>query len=83
MPIAGISINSLIRTQGIGDMYEIFLDCQRDGIDYNLAYIPKAFDLKPIEDLDPVCMGKLFDLGYQLARVGFPWGASRLIRRFN
>lgn len=73
LPIAGVSINSLIRTQGIGDMYRIYLDCQRDGLDYNLAYIPEDFDLKPNEDFDPVYMGKLFDLGYQLARNGYPW----------
>jgi predicted acylesterase/phospholipase RssA len=73
LPIAGISIDSLIRTQGIGDMYRIYLDCQRDGIDYNLAYIPEVFDQKPAEDFDPVYMGKLFDLGYELARSGYPW----------
>ena len=71
--IAGISIDSLIRTQGIGDMYRIYLDCQRDGIDYNLAYIPEDFDAKPNEEFDPVYMGRLFDLGYQLAKKGYPW----------
>lgn len=73
LPIAGVSISSLIRTQGIGDMYRIYLDCQRDGLDYNLAYIPETFDLESTEDFDPVYMGKLFDLGYQMARNGYPW----------
>jgi predicted acylesterase/phospholipase RssA len=71
--IANISISSLIRTQGIGDMYRIYLDCQRDGLDYNLAYIPETFDQKPSEDFDPVYMGKLFDFGYQLAKDGYRW----------
>jgi hypothetical protein len=73
LPIAGVSINSLIRTQGIGDMYRIYLDCQRDGLDYNLAYISEVFDQKPSEDFDKVYMGKLFDLGYQLAKNGYQW----------
>ena len=73
MPIAGESINSLIRTQGIGDMYRIYLNCQRDGIDYNLAYIPDHFDRKTTETFDPVYMGKLFELGYQMAKDGYPW----------
>ena len=73
LPIAGVSISSLIRTQGIGDMYRIYLDCQRDGLEFNMAYIPRTFDLKPNEDFDPVYMGKLFDLGYQMARNGYPW----------
>ena len=73
LPIANVSISSLIRTQGIGDMYRIYLDCQRDGLDYNLAYIPRTFDLKPKEEFDPVYMGELFDLGYQMARNSYPW----------
>jgi len=73
LPIADISISSLIRTQGIGDMYRIYLDCQRDGMGYNLAYIPESFDLKPKESFDPVYMGHLFNLGYQMAQTGYPW----------
>ena len=71
--VAGISINSLIRTQGIGDMYRIYLDCRRDGLDYNLAYIRADFDVKPKEDFDPVFMGELFDLAYRMAKNGYPW----------
>ena len=63
----------LLRTQGIGDMYRIYLDCQRDGLDYNLAYITDDFDMKPKEDFDPVYMGALFDLGYRMAEKGYPW----------
>ena len=73
MRIAGVSIDSLIRTQGIGDMYRIYLDCQRDGIAYNLAYISEEFDQPSNEDFDPVYMGKLFDYGHQLAENGYPW----------
>lgn len=73
LPIASVSIDSLIRTQGIGDMYRIYLDCQRDGIDFNLAYIPEEFDAKPTEDFDPVYMGTLFDFAYARAKDGYPW----------
>ena len=73
LQLTGVSITSLIRTQGIGDLDRIYLDCERDGIDFHLAYIPGDFDLKPNEDFDPVYMGKLFDLGYQLAKKGYPW----------
>jgi predicted patatin/cPLA2 family phospholipase len=73
LPIASRTINSLIRTQGIGDLYQIFSLCKRDGNDFNLAYIPSDFIEKPSEAFDPVYMGKLFDLGYQMAREGYPW----------
>ena len=73
LQLAGVTVTSLIRTQGIGDLDRIYLDCERDSIDFHLAYIPGDFDLKPKEEFDPVYMGKLFDLGYQLAKKGYPW----------
>jgi predicted acylesterase/phospholipase RssA len=73
IPIANRAISSLIRTQGIGDMYRMYFSAQRDGIDYHLAYIPDEFDERPKEMFDPVYMRKLFDLGYQMGKSKFPW----------
>ena len=39
MTIAGRAISSLIQSQGIGDLYRIYLTTQRDGVAYNLAYV--------------------------------------------
>ena len=72
-PILNRSISSLIRTQGIGDLYRIYLSAQRDGMDYNVAFIPSDFNEKPKEEFDPEYMGKLFALGYQMAKNGYPW----------
>lgn len=72
-PISGRTISSLIRTQGTGDLYRIYLGAQRDGLDYNLASIPADFNEKPQEPFDSAYMRKLFDLGYRLAREGYPW----------
>ncbi len=71
--IASRTIDSLIRTQGIGDLYKIYSLCERDGNDFNLAYIPSDFAEEPTEGFDPEYMGKLFDLGYQMAKSGYPW----------
>ena len=73
LPIAGRSIESLIRTQGIGDLYQIYALCQRDGNIFNLSYIPATFEEEPAEPFDPVYMSKLYDLGYQRAIKGYPW----------
>jgi predicted patatin/cPLA2 family phospholipase len=73
VPILSNTVDTLIRTQGIGDLYRIYIGAQRDGIDYNLAFIPSDFEEKPKETFDPVYMGKLFDLGYQMAQNGYPW----------
>jgi hypothetical protein len=37
LSIAGRAINSLIQSQGVGDLYKIYAETQRDGIDFNLV----------------------------------------------
>jgi predicted patatin/cPLA2 family phospholipase len=73
LPIASRTIASLIRTQGIGDIYQIYALCKRDGNDFNLAYIPSDFTEESTEAFDPVYMGKLLERGYQMALEGYPW----------
>ncbi len=73
LPIASRTIDSLIRTQGIGDLYQIYALCERDGNDFNLAYIPSDFTEEATEGFDPVYMRKLLDLGYQKAIEGYVW----------
>ena len=71
--IAGRSISSLVRNNGYGDLYRLYLEAQQGGIDFNLAYIPNEFNMKSKEPFDPEYMGKLFDLGYRMALSGYPW----------
>ncbi len=75
MSIASRAIDSLIQTQGIGDLYRLYLTTKRDGVDFNLAYIPATFNAKPTESFDPVYMTKLFDVGYRAATQpgGYVW----------
>jgi hypothetical protein len=77
MPIASRSIGNLIRTQGVGDRYQIYRLCEPDGNEFNLAYIPPDFAEEPTEGFDPVYMTKPFDLGYELARNGYAWKKAR------
>ena len=73
LTIAGRAISSLIQTQGVGDLYRIYLTAQKDGLDYNLAYIGADFNAEHKEDFDTAYMRALFDYGYQLAKKGYPW----------
>lgn len=73
MTIAGRAISSLIHTQGIGDLYRIYLTTQRDGVDFNLAYIPDSFNAPHTEDFDTEFMRQLFAVGYDMAAKGYPW----------
>jgi hypothetical protein len=72
-PIAGRSVSSLVRTQGIGDIYRIFLQTCRDGLEFNLAYIPDDFTERPDGEFDVGYMRKLFDTAYVRASEGYPW----------
>lgn len=74
--ITGRAISTLLRTQGIGDLYRIYLGARRDGIEYNLAYISADFLGEPEEPFDQAYMKKLYRFGYRLARDGYPWAQS-------
>jgi predicted acylesterase/phospholipase RssA len=71
--IAVRSVATLIKTQGIGDLFRIYVGARRDGMDYNLAYVPTEFDAERKSSFDPVYMRKLFDFAHTLAKNGFPW----------
>lgn len=73
MTIAGRAISSLIHTQGIGDLYRIYLTTQRDGVDFNLAFIPDSFNAPHTEDFDTEFMRQLYAVGYDMAAKGYPW----------
>src|SRR4029453_5268686 len=59
MSIATRAIASLTRTQGVGDLYRIYATTQRDGIDYNLTYIPATFDVPQKKQFDTATMRAL------------------------
>ncbi len=76
LDIASRSVSSLIQTQGIGDLYRIFIASQRDGIDFNLAYIPSSFTTELKEPFDTAYMNELFNLGYGLGSKGYQWAKT-------
>jgi predicted patatin/cPLA2 family phospholipase len=67
------SLSTLIKNQGIGDLYRIYAITKRDGIDFNLASIPADFSVGSDEPFDQKYMTALFDRGYQLAAGHYSW----------
>jgi predicted acylesterase/phospholipase RssA len=67
------TVTSLIQTQGVGDLYRIYLSTQRDRMDFNLAYIPETFTTPLNEPFETAYMRALFDLGYARAAAGYQW----------
>lgn len=73
LDIGKAALGSLIRVQGIGDLNTIYLLTQRDGIDYNFAYIDDGFTVPHGKSFDQAYMRQLFQYGYDLGRKGYPW----------
>ena len=73
LPIAFRAITTLIQYQGMGDLYTIFAICQRDNVEYNLAYIPPNFDAPHKTDFDTAYMQALFEVGQRMAVKGQDW----------
>jgi predicted patatin/cPLA2 family phospholipase len=72
-PIASRAINTLIKTQGVGDLYRLMAFAHRDKMDFNLAAIPGDFPSAPEDMFDQEYMNKLFDFAHETARHGYPW----------
>lgn len=78
--IAGATISTLIRTQGVGDLAQTYLNARRDGIDFRLTYIPTEFDAVAQRAFDPEYMRRLFALGRSAGRDGTAWMRPALER---
>ncbi len=72
VPIASRAISTLIKTQGVGDLYRLMAFARRDRMDFNLAALPPDFPPAP-GDFNQEYMNRLFDLGFETARNGYPW----------
>jgi len=71
--IAGRAISTMIATSGLNDVIRIYNITQRDGIDYNLAFIGRDFNETLPAPFDAHYMRTLFDYAYQRARSGYDW----------
>jgi len=74
--IAGKAASSLIGGSGSGDIYRIFAVAERDGIDLNVAAIPRDFDAEADAMFDPGYMRALYEVGYEAGLSGETWSAN-------
>ena len=74
--IGSRSANSMIRAQGLGDLYREYLASRKFGIDFNLAFIPSEFEADNHELFDRDYMRSLYRTGYEMAEEGYPWSKA-------
>lgn len=73
LKIVGRAVATLISTQGIGDLYQLFVLAQRDGLDFNVTWIPASFAEKPKESFETGYMKRLYQVGRQAIESGTAW----------
>jgi predicted patatin/cPLA2 family phospholipase len=73
LPIAARAINTMLATSGKNDVLRTYFVSQRDGVDYNLAYIGTDFKAPKPGEFDQVYMNALYQYGYQQAKSGRAW----------
>lgn len=71
--IAGRSIFTLLKSQGIGDLLSAYAAARIRGGDYYATWIGDDFVHEYPGPFDPGYMGALFDYGYNLMKSGNAW----------
>jgi hypothetical protein len=73
LKIVGRAVSTLISAQGIGDLYQLYVICRRDGIDFNATWIPASFADRVTESFDTAYMNKLYRVGRAAIENGTAW----------
>ncbi|WP_207538171.1 patatin-like phospholipase family protein [Sabulicella rubraurantiaca] len=71
--IAGRAIASMIAASGFNDVLRIYATTERDGVDYNLAYIGRDFTVEYDKPFDQAYMRPLYEYGRARALRGDAW----------
>ncbi|WP_462322843.1 patatin-like phospholipase family protein [Halochromatium sp.] len=73
VPVMSRSIDTLIGSQSIGNLAELYIVAREQGLDYRLAYIPQSFYAVADEPFDKDYMNQLFRLGRERALADQAW----------
>jgi hypothetical protein len=71
--IAGRAIETMLVSSGKNDVLRTYFVTQRDGVDYNLAYIGTDFSSPKKGEFDQAYMAALYEYGYRQARENREW----------
>jgi len=71
--IASRSMLTLLKAVAMGDLIQIWLQAQRDGVDFSYVGIPPEHAETPVGTFDPPDMRRLFELGRAMALEPEPW----------
>jgi hypothetical protein len=73
IPIAGRSINTLLKMQGVGDLLSAYTAASVRGADYFVTWIGEEFQHEYPGPFDPGYMTALYEYGFELMTSGNAW----------
>lgn len=73
LDIAGQAVATMLAASGVNDVNRMFLNTQRDGIAFHLAYIGEGFTEPYVAPFEQGYMRALYQYAFELARRGYPW----------
>jgi predicted acylesterase/phospholipase RssA len=71
--IAGRAVATMIGSSGYNDVLRMYFAAQRDGIDFNLAFIGRDFTAEYTVPFEQAYMRALYEYGFERGRAGFQW----------
>lgn len=75
-PVLKRSVASLVKTQGIGDLYQMHATAGRVGVDFNAIWIPESFTETEPAPFDRDYMRDVYSLGLRMSEHGIPWSRT-------
>jgi predicted acylesterase/phospholipase RssA len=73
LTITARAFNTLVKSDIYDTILGSYLYAQKQGVQFNLAYIPNTFKVKSLELIDPQYMAALFEFGRARGRRGGGW----------
>ena len=73
LSIAQRAVATMTAASGYNDAVRIWLNAERDGIEFRMAYIGPDFPVVYDKPFDQAYMTPLFNYGFEKARMGYPW----------
>jgi predicted acylesterase/phospholipase RssA len=73
LTITARAFNTLVKSDIYDTILGSYLYAQKQGFQFNLAYIPNTFKVKSLELIDPQYMAALFEFGRARGRRGGGW----------
>jgi len=73
LAIAKRTVDTMMKEQSIGDLYQLYVFAKEHNAEFNLAFIPATHVFEPKELLKPFKRQELFNLGFEEAVRGYDW----------